>query len=198
MFIDYNPISKRWHERMATLPKEKVDAINAPVGKENLIKLKKSKEPVREGDVFVLSIKEGLYFYGKVLQAKIEHIKNDDWYNQGIVIFIFKCKTKKKSMEDFKPDYNSLLIGPNIVIADYWRKGLFETIGNIPLTKEEQGLDYGFYRTPFMGKPGTIVKANGEDLNHMPKLLSSHTIMVYTGIYMHLRTETIIDPALLE
>ena len=195
--LDYNPVSKYWHERISHLTKEQQELREAPLGrKENLIKLKKSKETVKEGDVFVLSMKGGLYFYGKVLQAKIEHVQKNSSYNEGIVIFIFKCKTNKKTLENFKPDYNKLLIGPDIVTSGYWAQGYFETIGNIPLTDEEKKLDYGFFRIE--GKGGIILKANGEDMDHMPKYLQSYGISVYAGIYMSLRTEAIIDPTLLE
>lgn len=195
--LDYNPITKRWNDRMATLPKEKIELINSSIGKENLLKLKKSKNSVKTGDIFVLSPKEGLYFYGKVLEANIKH-DIDDWINGCHVVFIFKTKSKNKDIKEFMADYTCLLCGPDIVTSDYWRKGFFETIGNVPLTNEEKNLDYGFFKKDILGKGGSFKKANGQSINHMPKFFASSGVLVDAGIYMELRTEFIIDPSLLE
>ena len=61
--LEYNIVVKRWKERMATLSEEKVKKIDEPIGKEQLIRLKRSKSPILDGDIFVLSPKEGIYFW---------------------------------------------------------------------------------------------------------------------------------------
>mgnify|MGYP000201325179 CR=1 FL=1 len=195
--LNYNPIAKRWHERVDSLPKDKIELINAPIGKENLIVLKKSNKKIQDGDVFVVSFKEGIYFWGKVIEAYINH-PTDNWMNGCCVIFIFKCKSKTKDIKEFKPDYNNLLTEPNIVTPDYWKKGLIETVGNIPLTEEEKTLDYGFFDGDFIGEGGTFKKANGELLDHMPKISAIYGIKTYVGLYMDIKTEVIIDSSLLE
>jgi hypothetical protein len=196
--IEENIIAKRWDERMATLPKEKVELIESPIGKEQLIKLSRSKEVVKEGDVFVLSLAEGMYFYGKVIEANIQHTKGDTWMTGCHVVFIFKSKSKTKDMHGYKADYKDLLVGSKIVSIDYWKRGLFETIGNISLTAEEKKLDYGFFDMEFLGRWGAYYKANGEELNHEPAFLGNYGISTLTGIYSAIRTEFIINPDLLK
>ena len=100
--------------------------------------IKRKRSEINKGDVFVLSPREGIYFYGKVLDAKIKHPIRREYSSDLYVVFIFKCKTKNISIDDFKPNYNELLIGPVIVDKGYWTLGLFYTVGNIPLTKEEK------------------------------------------------------------
>lgn len=196
--LDYNPLKKEWDERMKSLTDEQREKIDAPIGKENLLVLKKSRKEIKDGDVFVLSPKEGLYFYGKVIMASIKH-QNDGWMNGCHVIFLFKCKSKTKDLKNFKPDYHNLLLsGPEIVEGGYWRRGYFENIGNIPLTEEEKNLDYGFFGMEVLSRWGTFKNADGTFLDHHPTFCSAYGILVYAGIYMLIRTESIIDPSLLE
>lgn len=196
--LDYNIVKKKWDERLKDLTDEQIKMIDAPIGKENLLILKKSRKEIKDGDVFVLSPKEGLYFYGKVIMANIKH-PNDDWMNGCHVIFLFKCKSKTKDLKNFKPDYhNLLLLGPEIVEGGYWRRGYFENIGNIPLTEEEKNLDYGFFQMEILNRWGVFKKADGTLLDHYPTFYSPYGINVYAGIYMSIITESIIDPSLLE
>jgi len=195
--LDYNIVSKNWKEKMKNLSKEQQELINEPVGKENLVLLKKSKEPIKTGDIFVLSFKEGLYFYGKVLEANIKH-QSDELVNGCHVVFIFRNKTREKNLNDFIPDYNNLLDGPNILNSKYWEKGYFEKIGNIPLTKEEKKMDYGFFEMEPLNRWGTFKKADGELLKHIPKIYEYYGVSVYAGVYISIKAESILDPTLLE
>ena len=195
--LDYNIISRDWKEKMKSLSEEQRKLIDAPIGKENLLLLKKSKDSIKTGDVFVLSFKEGLYFYGKVLEANVKHEKNS-WINGCHVVFIFRNKSHEKNLNEFNPDYNNLLCGPAILTSGYWENGWFETIGNISLTTEEKKLDYGFFDMDSLKGYGTFQKANGDLLKHIPKIYGSSGIKTYVGIYMAVKDETIIDPTLLE
>ena len=197
--IDYNPVYKRWTERMKDVPCDIKAKIDEPVGKENLKVLKRIRKfEVKDGDVFVCSMNGEVFYYGRVLEANIKFNKYMGFKNENChLIFIFKNKTYNKDLEDFKPDYNSLLSGPSIVTSGYWRLGYFETIGNIPLTEEEKSLDYGFYDSKVIGEKGSFVKANGERIDHYPEYLSVYGVMVYAGIYMEIKTETLLDPSLL-
>ncbi|MFU2163810.1 Imm26 family immunity protein [Streptococcus pluranimalium] len=58
------------------------------------------------------------------------------------------------------PDYDNLLIPPVIVSDDYWKKGYFYTISNIPLTEEEKSIDFGFLK--FISKLIFSVKKMGK------------------------------------
>ena len=78
------------------------------------------------------------------------------------------------------PDYDNLLIPPVIVSDDYWKKGYFYTISNIPLTEEEKSIDFGFYKIHF--KTNFFCKENVEILEKEPKLLGIHGLTTITGI----------------
>lgn len=194
--LDYNPITKRWNERMSDKTKEIIDLINAPIGKENFKKLKASKCPVMDGDIFVCTINDEVYYYGKVIEANLKHA-SDEWIDGCHVVCIFREKTVTKDLKEYYGNYNNLLVEPSIVTIDYWRKGWFETIGNIPLTQKDKNLDYGFWDADFIGKGGAFKKADGKVLNHKPKYFNSYGVTSLQGIYMDLRMETILDPSLL-
>ena len=184
---------------MDNLPEELKEQIDAPIGKENLKVLRRVKKPeIKDGDIFVCSINGEVFYYGKVLQANIVFKKNVEWRDENShLIFIFRTKTAKKDLSNFFPNYNQLLVGPKIITDGYWRLGYFETIGNIPLTAEEKSLDYGFFNSDVIGPGGVFVKADGEEINNFPKYFSIYGTAVYAGIYMSIRTETILDPTLL-
>ena len=196
--LDYNPVSKRWQDRMDGLPEEIKRQIDTPIGKENLKVLRRIRKiDVKEGDIFVCSMNGNVFYYGKVLKSNIQHKNPSDWVNGGNVVFIFRCKTSKKDLSDFSPDYKKLLIEPCIVLTRYWNKGFFETIGNIPLTDEEKKLDYGFFKSFILGNGGYFIKESGEEIDHMPDIYSIFGIMVDSGIYKLIKNETILDPTLL-
>lgn len=180
----YNSLSEDVREKLEKLYKSDYQL--------NLIKRKRKE--INEGDVFVLSPKEGLYFYGKVLEAKTNYIHKDSFMYGQYVIFIFKCKTNSISMENFKPNYGELLIPPAIVDKGYWTQGLFYTIGNIPLTEEEKNLDYGFYSAMF----GEFFKADGTLINKKPKIYGLKGISTRSAIATEVASELIINPSLLE
>jgi len=94
------------------------------------------------------------------------------------------------------PDYSNLLIPPAIVGDEYWKKGYFHTIANIPLTEEEKKLDFGFYSIHFKGN--FFCKETGELLDKEPKLLGMHGITTISGIGLEIEEELIINPSLLE
>ena len=196
--IDYNPISKRWHKQIDSLPEKIKKQIDAPVGKDNLKVLRRVKRTeVKEGDIFVCSINGHIFYYGKVLKANIQHKDSNNWVNGSHIIFIFKCKTPQKDLSFFSPNYNELIVGPEIVSDGYWKLGYFETIGNISLTDEEKTLDYGFFKSNIIGSGGCFVKENGEQINHFPRYFSGFGITTYVGIYIAIRRETILNPSLL-
>lgn len=169
-------------------------------------KLKRSKEPVRTGDVFVCSLNGKVYYYGKVLAADVE---TRDYTNQGSkegfnVVFIFKNKTDKKTLDDFNPDYNNLMFGcgPCLVHSEHWSRGIFENVGNVPLTRFEKKLDYGFFshddyatRPPYKG---AIMNLDRSSIDHIPKFLGFYAYKTDWGLHYNIYRETILDPSLLE
>ena len=197
--IDYNPVYKRYMERIKDVPENIKAKLDQPIGKENLKVLKRVRKfEVKDGDVFVCSMNGEVFYYGRVLEANIKFIEHTGFEDQDChLIFIFRNKTGKKDLEDFKPDYDNLLVDPSIVTSGYWRLGYFETIGNVPLTEDEKSLDYGLYNSKILGKGGCFQKANGEKMDHFPKYYSTYGFTVYAGIYMVIKDETLLDPSLL-
>jgi hypothetical protein len=195
--INDNPISTSWKKRLSEQSEEiqmRIKALDNMSPKDYQLRvIKKVKNSPKEGDVFLISPREGVYFYGRVLKSDINHIANDIFIHGKFVIVIFKCKTKTIDISKYSPDYDELLIGPQIVDATYWTKGLFFTITNLPMEKHEKELDYGFYS---IGK-GKYFKEDGHELQHQPLLLGIYGIATITGIARNVEKELIIEPELL-
>ncbi|MBF0787317.1 MULTISPECIES: immunity 26/phosphotriesterase HocA family protein [unclassified Streptococcus] len=195
-----NLMAKRIKERYDNLDKETQNALDNffvnRLSTHQLQVIKKSKLEPKEGDVFLVSPRSGIYFYGKVIVSKIVRKVPDTFVEGKHVIFIFKCRTNEKTIDNYYPDYNNLLIPPSIVSQDYWKKGYFYTISNIPLTEEEMNLDFGFYKIHL--KNNFFCKETGEVLDREPALLGMHGITTITGIASDIERELIIDPSLLE
>ncbi|ACM59494.1 immunity protein 26 of polymorphic toxin system [Caldicellulosiruptor bescii] len=195
----------RWQKRYESLPEDvrrRLDEWNEMISqldRENrteeyqLRVIKRSRVEPKAGDVFVLSPREGLYFYGKVMVAKIKNETNS-FINGAYSVFIFKCKSRKPDMSGYKPDYNNLLIPPAIVPRWYWTSGRFYNVGHEEITEEEKRLDYGFYekmRNIFRKEDGTILKRE-------PKIWGGYGITTYIGIAYAVQRELVIDPSLAE
>ena len=188
--------------------KERFESLNLEIQKEldnfydtkaathQLKVIKKSRSIPKVGDVFLVSPREGIYFYGKVLVANIVRKVRDTFVEGKHVVFIFKGNTHEKNIDKYMPDYSNLLIPPAIVGDEYWKKGYFHTIANIPLTEEEKKLDFGFYSIHFKGN--FFCKETGELLDKEPKLLGMHGITTISGIGLEIEEELIINPSLLE
>ena len=192
---------------IATRIKERYDGLEPETQKEidiffkekasnhQLKVIKKSNLKPVTGDIFVLSPREGIYFYGKVMVANIVRKVPDTFVEGQNVIFIFKSNTHEKTIDNYVPDYDDLLIPPAIVSDIYWKKGYFHTIANIPLTDEEKDLDFGFYKIHFKGN--FFCRETGEVLDKEPRILGGHGITTITGIATEVERELIIDPTLL-
>lgn len=148
------------------------------------------------GDIFVLSPRENIFFYGKVLKTNIDHIEHDTFVQGKNVIFIFNNKTTKLDIGDYNPNYSQLLIRPAIVDISYWNKGLFYTVGNVGISEYEENLDYGFYRIGI--NSNWYCKEDGRLLEGKPKILGVYGITTMTGIALQVEKELIINPKLLK
>ena len=195
-----NPISNEWKRRYSEQSaevKKRIDAIDQMNPKEYQLRvLKKTKNELFEGDVFVLSPRENIFFYGKILKVNINHIDKDTFVHGKNVVFIFKNKTTKPTIDDFKPDYSNLLIRPAIVDNSYWNKGLFYTVGNVGISEIEENLDYGFYKIGI--NSNWYCKEDGTILENEPHIVGVFGIATMTGITSQIEKELIINPALLE
>jgi len=193
-----NPISSRWKKRFTELPddiQQKIKELDDKDTREYQLKvIKRTKYKPKEGDVFLVSPREGIYFYGRVLKTKIKHLTNDTFVDGKNVVFIFKCKTRVLDLSNYIPNYEELIIGPVIVDEIYWRKGFFYTIANIPIDDHEKELDYGFYSIA----KGKFLKEDGRELMHQPQILGTYGIVTITGIARNIEQELIINPDLLK
>ena len=195
-----NPIADEWKKLYNEQPvkiKEKLDALDKMKPKEYQLQvIKKTKPVLQDGDVFILSPRENVYFYGKVLKAKINHINNNTFVDGKSLVFIFRNKTDKLTIDDFKPDYSQLLIRPTIVDISYWNKGLFYNVGNVPLTEDEHRLNYGFLNIGI--KANTYCKENGEVIEGKPQILGVFGVSTITGVASKIEQQLIINPELLK
>lgn len=193
-----NILRQEWEKKYNKLTqedKEKIDLLYEIDPKEFQLRvIKRKRIRPQEGDVFVLSPREDMYFYGKVLKSNIERIDNNSWMEGKNVIAIFNCKTRDISLDNYKPNYDDLLIRITIVDYNYWTRGYFYTIANIPLNDYEKNLDYGFFDIDF----GKFYKETGERLNHKPKIFGMEGITTIIGIAIEIESEFIFNPKLLE
>lgn len=194
-----NLIAARRKERYDSLDretkKELDDFFAHRVSTHQLQVIEKSKNAPCEGDVFLVSPRPGIYFYGKVLVSNIVRTVPDSFVEGNHVVFVFKSQTKEKTLDNYSPNYDDLLISPAIVPQHYWKKGYFYRIANIPLTEAERQLDFGFYKIHF--KRNFFCKETGEVLEKEPDLLGMHGITTLTGIASEIERELIINPGLL-
>ncbi len=195
--INENPISSKWKKRLSEQSSEvqnKIKELDTRNPKDYQLKvIRKSKAEPKEGDVFLVCPRDGIYFYGRVLKANIEHVEKDTFIHGKNVVVIFKCKTKVLDTSEYGSNYNDLLIGPEIVDSSYWSKGLFFTVANISIEPYEEELDYGFYS---IGK-GKYLKENGLELTHQPQILGTYGIATITTVARNIEKELIINPNLL-
>ena len=193
-----NILRQEWEKKYNKLTqedKEKIDLLYEIDPKEFQLRvIKRKRIRPQEGDVFVLSPREDMYFYGKVLKSNIERIDNNSWMEGKNVIAIFNCKTRDISLDNYKPNYDDLLIRITIVDYNYWTRGYFYTIANIPLNDYEKNLDYGFFDIDY----GKFYKETGERLNHKPKIFGMEGITTIIGIARKIESEFIFNPKLLE
>ncbi|MCU9533315.1 Imm51 family immunity protein [Streptococcus sp. CSL10205-OR2] len=185
----YLQLDKETQRKLDDFYKNRADSYQLQV-------IEKSKISPQTGDVFLFSPRKGLYFYGKVLLANIHRKIPDSFIEGNHMVVLFKSRVTDLSMDNYRPDYNDLLISPEIVPVDYWKRGYFYTLTNIPLTEEEKGLDIGFYRLSF--PKNYFCKVTGEKMVREPKILGLHGITTLTGIASEVERELIIDPTLVE
>lgn len=195
-----NPISFEYKKRYNMQPQAVRDQLdNFRKSDYQLKVIEKTRKPViNTGDVFLLSPRDNVYFYGKVLKTNINTINNDGFVHGKQTVFIHKCKTYKKTIDNYNPNYGDLLIPPIIVDISYWKKGFFFTIGNIPLNETEKTLKYGFYKLGIPGiRDGWFCTEEGKKLDSQPPILGMYGIVTITGVAAEIEPEIIMDPSLI-
>ncbi len=189
--INYNPCTQRrqfWINQLPQKAQDRLKEITEGVWcVPKLIKLKKNRQPVevKVGDIFLVSNREGLYFYGKVLQKTDPKCKPNQWIDNTYVAVIFNCTTQDKTLDNFSPNYKSFTAYPRLYEVGFWKKGYFEIIGNIPLTKEEKNMDIGFFDGNSK-EGGVFINLEGKIMSHIPQYFSPFAWRTIMGVELSL------------
>lgn len=138
----------------------------------DLIAMKKTRKKPRDGDVFALQPAPGMYYFGKVIQARTESIYSmlDGW----TLIYIYKYRSASKDMPPGLED-EELLFAPVVVNHQPWLKGYFETVGNVAVSEKEKNLDYVFWDVA----REIYVDINGQPVDRKPKYAATFGLGSY-------------------
>lgn len=190
MEVKENLLAQRRKNRYNELPeskkKEYDDLRKKPYKDIQLKVIKRKRKYPEKGDVFILSPRENMYFFGLVVNNHVTNNQGEDW----IVIMIFKSRAKNLNDTKFIPNFNNLLIEPCIISKLYWTCGYFYTVSNI---KVPQNIDYGFYDI----NKNIFVNEYNSKLDHEPKMLGIYGITTSIGVTMNINREFIFDESLL-
>ena len=191
----YDPIEKLFKKRYESLSDEtkhrlkKLDNICSSIYQPKLIKRKRPK--LCRGDVFVMNLFEGIYFYGVVLNTGID----DSFMGTNLVSVCILKKYSKGMTEFLKVESlktKDILIRPSIISRAYWSNGFFYNTGeNINGSID---IDYGFYSNP----EKAYVDEYGTKLDSPPEIKNFFALTTMTGISSKMRYELIIDDSFME
>lgn len=186
----YDPIEKLFKKRYESLSDEtkhrlkKLDNICSSIYQPKLIKRKRPK--LCRGDVFVMNLFEGIYFYVVVLNTGID----DSFMGRNLVSVCILKKYSKGMTEFLKVESlktEDILIRPSIISRAYWSNGFFYNTGeNINGSID---IDYGFYSNP----EKAYVDEYGTKLESPPEIKNFFALTTMTGISSKMRYELIID-----
>ena len=181
-----NIITQRWNDKCKTLlyeTKEQLKKLeDIDVKAYQLKRLKKDKDYPKKGDVFQLKTCNDIILYGVVINNHINNINGNDL----LVIVIFKQNFPIDNIQNISIGINDILIFPEIVGSEYWKKGFFSTIKNVSEIKIK---DYGFYsitRMQFFDEYGNV-------LENKPELLGVFSVATISGIAFEITEELIIN-----
>lgn len=185
------PLQIYWKERKAKLSPEINSKLDELLKKghmtDELIFIQRKRPKLQKGDVFVVQPRENIYFYGLVL-----NVVSTSSCNCKIFACIFKNITHEKNTDNFRPDFNNLLLPPILLIKEPWTSGYFFNVGRINLDEIDVPT-YGFYHD----YTNCIFSDLNERLNYYPSLIG---LLMYSGIgavACEIESELIINPNLL-
>lgn len=134
--------------------------------------MKKSSKSPKEGDVFVLQPTRDIFYFGKVIQTNLKSV--DSFINGMTLIYIYKyCSDNKVIPHDL--EHKGFLIAPIIVNNQPWKKGYFETIGNVEVSEIEKNLDLAFWNV----LKEEYVDINGKKIKCIPQYCSIYGLGSY-------------------
>jgi hypothetical protein len=140
--LSNNIVSRRWQERYESLPEEvkkKVDALGASVPKEYLLKkLKMVREYPEVGTVFETVTPQDITINGIVISNHINSILGED-----LLTVVFLRPDTFIPNDETKVDcLDNILIPPQIISTELWKKGYARNIGSRNFIMKP---DYSFY-----------------------------------------------------
>lgn len=192
--MNNNPLSRRRKERYQALPKDikkKLEELDKQDPREYQLKvIKRKRLTPKKGDIFLVSPRESLYFYGLVMKGGVKNINGE-----GLsTVMIFRDKATSVEDSNFTPNFNNLLIPPAMVGREYWTRGYFYNIGH---TEESfKHISYGFYDI-YTGKYCNEYEQEipePEDL----RSVGVYGVSTIIGIASEINQELIMDSSLLE
>lgn len=100
----------------------------------NLRVLKRSKEKLRVGDVFVMQLSSDKYLFGRVIL--VPPPSGQGPMPAGHLLYIYSFQSDTKQPDYSKLTRDNLLIPPVWTNHQGWTRGYYETIDHRPLTTE--------------------------------------------------------------
>ena len=140
--LNDNLISRRWNERYESLPegvKKKIDALGESTPKEYLLKkIKRVREYPEVGTVFEVLTPQDITISGIVINNHINSILGED-----LLTVVFLCPDTFVANDEMEVDcLENILIPPQIISTELWKKGYARNIGKSNFIMKP---DYSFY-----------------------------------------------------
>ena len=142
---------------------------------ENLIAMRKTTKKPQEGDVFVLQPISGIFYFGKVIKTNVE--STDGFINGMFLIYIYQYYAHDKEIPQGL-DSKELLIAPMIVNNQPWRKGYFETIGNVEVSEKDRSVDFAFWDI----LKEKYVNIKGQEIEIKPRYCGTYGLGSYGAV----------------
>lgn len=176
-----NPVKQRWKQKVKAYGKgtrwKRFKLWDGDSKTQSLKKIAQHPTLPQKGDVFIISPKEYVYFYGVVLNT--EDVKTS-WTEEGIVLLVLRQKAWGLNKEVDTLELFNPLIEPVIINPDVWNCGWFYHTGvNISIPEQ---LSYGFYRK----STKTYVNEYKEELKEEPEFLGEYKTLVLPDDFAYL------------
>lgn len=127
----------------------------------------KSRKKPKAGDIFVLKIISGPYFFGRVIKTEV-----DAGFGGRIAYLIYIYRDSSSNADELPDlDKNRLIIPPMMINQRPWIEGYFQTISHKPILEDDQ-----FKRHCFRNSRGVFFDEYG---NALPKPVTGATIGPY-------------------
>lgn len=142
----------------------------------NLLVLSPSRKRRKPGEIFVLSVKEGQYYWGRVI-ALNTHI---GWHGTFLA-YIYNTKTRWKNPIPLL-DKTNLLIPPFGTDNLVWSRGYFETVEYRLLTDDDVLQQHCFVSHGIRGYPDNFFDENGNPMDHRIEPCGTYGLATHYGI----------------